>query len=306
MAVTLRQLSFLVTLADAGSFRAAAEAACVTQPSLSAAIKSLETSLGAQLVERNALGAKLTPAGEEAVRRARSILNEADDLSHAVGRAGRPLSGAFRLGIIPTIAPFVLPRSLSALAEAYPCLQLSVREDLTDRLFDAVRHGDLDAAMVGLPASAPHIVCQPVASDEFLLAAREGHPLLSAPKLTPDDVAGETLLLLGDGHCLREHVLAACSEPGRRAPFAATSLHTLLLMAAQGMGLTLAPRIAVDADALAVPGLATRRFDPPLVGREIGLAWREGSARAEEVRLLASFFAELLAPADDVGAAMTA
>jgi LysR family hydrogen peroxide-inducible transcriptional activator len=289
---TLRQLRFLQLLADHGSFSRAAEAAFVTQPTLSAGIKELEGTLGATLVERGARGATLTPAGEAAVARARIVLTEAEDLVHAARAAGEPLAGPFRLGVIPTIAPFLLPRALPAIRTNHPKLQLFLREDLTHRLVEALKDRRLDAALIALPYDAPHIETVSLIEDEFLFAASPDHPLAHVDPLTPDKLAGEPLLLLEDGHCLRDHALAMCSatRPGEdraRSDFAATSLHTLVQMVKSGLGATLLPRLAVDAGLADRLDLVIRRFDPPVSGRAIGMAWRKGSARSGEAKTLA-------------------
>lgn len=291
---TLRQLRFLVCLADQGSFSRAAEAAFVTQPTLSAGIKELESALGAILVERGARGATLTPAGEAAVERARVVLTEAEDLVHATRAAGEPLSGAFRLGVIPTIAPFLLPKILPALRTQFPKLELFLREDLTHRLLDAVKERRLDVALIALPYEDAGVETMSLMEDEFLFAAHPDHPLARHDKLKTSMLANEPLLLLEDGHCLRDHALSICAAtPGgpsaevSRSDFAATSLHTLVQMVKSGLGATLLPRLAVDAGLTDNLGLAVRPFDPPVAGRAIGLAWRKGSARAEEARQLA-------------------
>lgn len=289
---TLRQLSFLVSLAEHGSFSRAADASFVTQPTLSAGIKELEAILGATLVERGARGATLTPAGEAAVERARIVLTEAEDLVHAARAAGEPLTGPFRLGVIPTIAPFLLPRALPALRIAFPQLELFLREDLTHRLVDALKDRRLDAALIALPYDAPVIETTGILEDEFLFASAPDHPLAAVDPLTPDRLAGQNLLLLEDGHCLRDHALAVCSasrpdENAARSDFAATSLHTLVQMVKSGLGATLLPRLAVDAGLADRLDLAIRPFTPPVAGREIGMAWRKGSARADEARRLA-------------------
>lgn len=291
---TLRQLKFLVALAEHGSFSRAAEATHVTQPTLSAGIKELETALGATLVERGARGATLTPAGEAAVERARIVLTEAEDLVLATRAAGEPLSGPFRLGVIPTIAPFLLPRVLPALREAFPALELFLREDLTHRLLDAIKDRRLDAALIALPYEEPGIETMSLMEDEFLFAAPRDHRLAKVNRLTPDMLAGEPLLLLEDGHCLRDHALSICGGgPGGphgeqvRSDFAATSLHTLVQMVRSGIGATLLPKLALDAGLADRLDLAVRPFDPPVAGRAIGMAWRKGSARGEEARQLA-------------------
>ena len=288
---TLRQLRFLQALAQEGSFSRAAEAAHVTQPTLSAGIKELEAILGATLVERGARGAALTPAGEAAVARARIVLTEAEDLVHAARAAGEPLSGPFRLGVIPTIAPFLLPRALPAIRTAHPQLELFLREDLTHRLVDALKDRRLDAALIALPYDAQTIETVSLMEDEFLLAAPPDHALSKADPLSPDKVAGDSLLLLEDGHCLRDHALAMCAagQPGddaARSDFAATSLHTLVQMVKSGLGATLLPKLAVEAGLADHLDLTIRRFDPPVSGRSIGMAWRKGSARAEEAKAL--------------------
>lgn len=291
---TLRQLKFLVTLAEHGNFSRAAEAAHVTQPTLSAGIKELETTLGATLVERGARGATLTPAGEAAAERARIVLTEAEDLVHATRAAGEPLSGPFRLGVIPTIAPFLLPRVLPALRTSFPQLELFLREDLTHRLLGGLKDRRLDAALIALPYAEPGIETISLMEDEFLFAAHPDHRLAKVNRLTPDMLADEKLLLLEDGHCLRDHALSICGGgPGGphseqvRSDFAATSLHTLVQMVKSGLGATLLPKLALDAGLADRLDLAVRPFDPPVAGRAIGMAWRKGSARGEEAKQLA-------------------
>lgn len=290
---TLRQLGFLVAIADTGSFTAAADQAAVTQPSLSAAIKELEAILGARLVERARAGARLTPAGVEAVRRARAIMAAVGEMGSAVRGASEPLAGPFRLGVIPTIAPFLLPRALPAVKARYPRLKLYLREDLTARLVEGLRAHTLDAALIALPYESASIETLALMDDEFLFISTPGHPLQSKPELVPGDLATEPLLLLEDGHCLRDHALGMCGtvRPGEDE-VRATSLFTLVQMAAGGLGVSLLPRLAADAG-LGAEGVSARRFDPPLIGRQIGIAWRRGSARAEEARALGL----LMAPA---------
>jgi LysR family transcriptional regulator, hydrogen peroxide-inducible genes activator len=295
---TLRQLQFIIALAEHGSFSRAAEAVFVTQPTLSAAIKELETILGTVLVERGARGAVLTPAGDAVLERARRVMTEAEDLVIAAQAAGEPLSGPFKLGVIPTIAPFLLPRVLPALRERYPDIELFLREDLTDRLFDALRERRIDAALIALPYDAPMIETHAVWADEFLFAAPPDHPLARNKTLAPSDLTDEPLLLLEDGHCLRDHALAACATGSARADFAATSLHTLVHMVKSGLGATLLPRMAVEAGLVDRMGLEVRPFDPPVVGREIGVAWRKGSARSEEAIQLGDAIRDILQAPD--------
>ncbi|HVK81262.1 MAG TPA: hydrogen peroxide-inducible genes activator [Verrucomicrobiae bacterium] len=286
---TLRQLQFLLAIRAEGSFVAAAEAVGVTQPTLSAGIKELEVAVGAILVERGRAGALLTPAGEEAADRAARAVSEVEELVRAVHTAGEPFSGSFRLGAIPTIAPFLLPRVMPLLKKRFPKLRLQMREDLTARLVDALRARTLDAAVIALPYSAHGIATSPVAEDEFLLVCPETHPLAARNDLAPEHLKSEDVLLLEDGHCLREHALSACRlGPQRRSSeVGATSLHTLVQMVSGGMGVTLLPKIAAEGGVAAGAHVAVRPFSEPLVGRSIGVAWREGGQREEEARLLA-------------------
>ncbi|MCL4713877.1 MAG: LysR family transcriptional regulator [Hyphomonadaceae bacterium] len=292
---TLRQLQFLTALRAEGSFVAAAEAVGVTQPTLSAGIKDLETALGVVLVERGRSGAVLTPAGAEAVDRAARALSEVEELVRAVQGAGEPLSSVFKLGAIPTIAPFLLPKALPLLKRKFPKLRLQLREDLTSRLIEQLRMRTLDAAIIALPYEASGIATAPIADDEFFVLTPDDHPLAKRNDLAPEHLQSEDLLLLEDGHCLRDHALSACRvAPSRRsAEVGATSLHTLVQMVAGGMGVTLLPKLAAEGGAAAGAHVAVRPFARPIVGRSIGIAWRDGSPREEEARLLADVLREL-------------
>ena len=285
---TLRQLQFLDAIAREGSFSRAANVCHVTQPTLSSAIKELEALLGVQLVEREARGASLTRAGEETARRARLVLSETQDLVAAAHEAGEPLSGEFRLGAIPTIAPYVLPKILPELQANYPHLRLYLREDTTDRLLESLHSRRIDAALIALPWHAPGIETEALAEDEFLFVGPSGHPLANRNGLSPDDLEGEELLLLEDGHCLRDHALSVCSLPqGQgRDEVSATSLQTLVHMVAGGLGVSLLPKLAADAGVTASADVVVRAFTEPVVGRAIGIAWRAGSPRREEAHLI--------------------
>jgi LysR family hydrogen peroxide-inducible transcriptional activator len=293
---TLRQLQFLTALRAEGSFVAAAEAVGVTQPTLSAGIKELETALGAVLVERGRAGAVLTHAGEEAAGRAARALSEVEELVRAVHSAGKPFSGSFRLGAIPTIAPFLLPRALPLLKRRFPNLRLQLREDLTSRLVEALKARTLDAAVIALPYAMTGIETAVIAEDEFLFLCPEGHPLAGRNDLSPEHLRQEDVLLLEDGHCLRDHMLSVCSAtPGRRsAEVSATSLHTLVQMVAGGLGVTLLPKMAAESGAAVGAPVSIRPFAEPVIGRSIGVVWREGSPRAEEARMLADMLREEL------------
>ena len=297
MLPTLRQLHYLKLLAEQGSFGRAAEAAHVTQPTLSSGIQELERTLGAPVVDRARSGVILTAVGEEALRRATVILNEAEELVEAAKNAGQPLTGRFRLGVIPTIAPFLLPRVLPLLRARFPKLRLFLREDLTQRLIASLRAGQLDAALIALPFDMHGLNWAHVADDELLAAMPAGHPLARLKSTDPAALEGEDLILLEDGHCLRDHALAACGlKPPKTAAgeegFAATSLPTLVQMVSSGLGVTFLPAMAVNAGLTDPASVATRPIAPAHASREIVVAWRAGSNRAAEGRLLAEVLRE--------------
>ena len=285
---TLRQLQFLCALADEKSFSRAADACNVTQPTLSSAIKEVEAVLGVQLVEREARGASLTRAGEATVERARAILSSAADLVAAAHQAGTPLTGHFHLGAIPTLAPYLLPRTLASLRAGHPDLKLYLREDQTDRLLEGLRNRTLDAALIALPWDAAGIETAILGDDEFLFIAPKDHRLSTSKTLLPDDLSGEDVLLLEDGHCLRDHALSVCSlsPSGNGSDVGATSLATLVQMVAGGLGVSLLPKIAAEAGVTAGTDVTIRPFDTPVIGRQIGIAWRAGSPREDEARMI--------------------
>jgi len=292
MLPTIRQLQYLKLLAEHGAFGRAAEAAHVTQPTLSAGIQELERTLGAPVVDRARSGVILTRVGEEALQRATIILNEAEELVEAAKNAGQPLTGRFRLGVIPTIAPFLLPKALPLLRERFPRLKLYLREDLTQRLIGQLKAGRLDAALIALPFDMHGLDWAHVADDELLAAMPADSALAKARSASPDDLERENLILLEDGHCLREHALSACRlNPPRFAageePFAATSLPTIVQMVGSGLGVTFLPRMAVNAGLAEVPNVAVRPIDAEHPAREIVVSWRAGSNRGPEGRLLA-------------------
>ncbi|MBX3477458.1 MAG: hydrogen peroxide-inducible genes activator [Brevundimonas sp.] len=293
MLPTLRQLHYLKLLAAHGSFSRAAEAAHVSQPALSTGIQELERILGAPVVERTRGAVILTAVGEEAVVRAEDVLARAEDMVEAARNAGRPLTGRFRLGVIPTVAPFLLPAKLPGLKAAYPELRLFIREDQTAHLVSALRGGHLDAAVIALPYATTGLRHARIGSDEILAAAPSDHPLARAETVRPGALDGADLILLEDGHCLRDQALAAFDLEAPRGDdvFAATSLHTLVQMIGSGLGVSFLPEMAVKAGLADSPGVAVRRIEGrgkgPAPHREIVVAWRAGSSRAAEARLLA-------------------
>jgi len=288
---TLRQLQYLKLLAEHGSFGKAAEAAHVTQPTLSAGVQELEKILGGPVVDRARSGVILTTVGETALGKAVTILNDAEELVQSARNAGQPLTGRFRLGVIPTVAPFLLPKALPLLRSRFPKLRLFLREDLTHRLIALLKAGQLDAALIALPYDMSGLAHAHVANDELMAALPGSHPLAGERDAPPSALERDDLILLEDGHCLRDHALAACGlkppKSGDDETFAATSLPTLVQMVGSGLGVTFLPAMAVAAGLTETADVAVLplRADHPT--REIVVAWRSGSSRAAEGRLLA-------------------
>jgi LysR family hydrogen peroxide-inducible transcriptional activator len=298
---SLRQLRYLVALADTGHFGRAAERCFVTQSTLSAGLKELESTLSATLIERDHRTVAPTPIGIEVIARARRLLAEAEDLVDLARGAGTPLSGKLRIGVIPTIGPYLLPRLLPQLRKRHPGLQPFLVEDQTARLVERLSGGALDVAILALPYELPRLVTLPVFDDAFVLAAPKGHRLLAQAAVPPGALAAETLLLLEDGHCLRAHALSACrltrGATGRAVE--ATSLSTLIHMVDAGLGVTLLPTLAITAGALRGTRIATRPLAGTAAGRTIGLAWRATSAQAKGYELLGAVIRD--AAADGAG-----
>lgn len=286
---SLRQLRYLVALAEHQNFSRAAQACFATQSTLSASLMDLERLLGATLVERTRRKVLITPLGQSVVERAREILDRAEgiyDLAQTAKDA--PLSGAIRLGVIPTIAPFILPKALPCLRAAYPQLSLYLREDLTARLLERLAVGELDVALIALPYQSEGFETFDLAEDGFVFACAPNHPLVKETAITPEDLANSEIIMLEEGHCLRDHALAACPlsvARGNRS-LAATSLGTLVQMVSNGLGVTLLPNIAVAAGILTGADLVTRPLLGAAVTRTLALAWRCSSVRKAEYRVL--------------------
>ena len=298
---TLRQLRHLVALADEGHFGRAAAACSLTQSSLSASIRELEATLGRTLVERTKRRVMVTPLGLQVVDKARALLADAAAIVDLVDDAGEPLSGTLRLGVIPTIAPFLLPRTLPPLRRAYPKLRLYLKEQTSAELVDSVRRGSLDAALMAFPYPTPGLSVHVFAEDPFWVALPRGHALAERERVPAAALGDQTLLLLEEGHCLRDQALSVCGlaahalPAGPQADLQGSSLHTLVQMADNGLGLTFLPKMAIDAGIARGTGLTVRPLDGPDASRRIGLAWRPGSPAARDVGLLAGFLAAELA-----------
>lgn len=290
---TLRQLQYAVAVAETLSFRKAAEQCHVSQPSLSAQLAQLESALGVRLFERDRKRVLPTEAGKVLVRRARQILLEADDLVVAAKQLGDPLTGTLRLGVIPTISPYLLPQITPALRLRYPKLSVNWVEDKTDALLRQLDSGKVDAVLIALEATIGNVEREVVARDPFVLATPPGHPLgaKNAPATT-QELQGVNVLLLDDGHCFRDQALAFCSSAKvRELEFRATSLSTLAQMVAGGGGVTLLPELAVPTEA-ARAGLSIRPFATPAPSRTIALAWRKTSPRGAALKQIAGTIRE--------------
>jgi LysR family transcriptional regulator, hydrogen peroxide-inducible genes activator len=286
---SLRQLQHLVALAEHGHFGRAAAASHVTQSTLSASIKELEQVLQAPLVDRTKRRMVLTPLGRDTVERARQILAETEALTRAARAAGEPLTGTLRMGAIPTIGPFLLPAVLPGLRRSYRQLKLYLVEDLTDRLVEQLQEGKLDLVLLALPCDCGSAETEILFEDRFLAALPRDHPLAREAHISPEQLRDQNLLLLKDGHCLREHALSACGLADRRQSeeVEATSLTTLVQMVDNGLGITLLPELAVKAGLTRGTSLVLRPLVGPDAARHVGLAWRRGTGRRAEFQLFA-------------------
>jgi LysR family hydrogen peroxide-inducible transcriptional activator len=276
---TLRQLQYAVAVAEDLSFRRAAERCRVAQPSLSAQIAQLESALGTQLFERGHKRVLVTPAGREIVARAKELLLRADDLSMTAKRATDPLAGTLRIGVIPTISPYLLPIVAPKLRAAFPRLTTVWREDKTAVLATALDAGELDAALLALDGALEHLASDVVAIDRFVLAVPRAHPLAkSQAPIASAELRRDDVLLLDEGHCFRDQALEVCTRMrAHESELRATSLATLVQMVAGGAGITLLPTLSLRTEARAA-GLATRPIAAPSAQRTIALVWRKGSA----------------------------
>ncbi|MEP6785733.1 MAG: hydrogen peroxide-inducible genes activator [Sphingomonadales bacterium] len=293
---SLRQLQYLVALYDHGHFGRAAAACFVTQSTLSSGINDLERLLDTTLVERTKRFMRFTGVGEHMVERARLLVRGAEDLAESVRAESEPLSSDLRLAVIPTIAPFVLPRFLPKLQSDWPQVRLFLRETSTPLALEALHRGTIDCVLLALPYECGEVDVAEIAVEPLLLGLPGAEAdQLSKPVLAAD-IDMERLLLLEDGNCLSGHVLAACERPEMRsdALMLGTSLHTLVQMIDHGFGLTLLPRMAVDAGILDGTNVVAQPLASELAMRRIALVWRKGSARARDYYLLAETIASVI------------
>lgn len=286
---TLKQLQYLVALHEHGHFGRAADACFVSQSTLSAGLRDLETLLGVVLVERSKRAVRFTPLGNSVVAKAHRLLREAEELADMVQSARQPLSGELRMSVIPTIAPFLLPRMLPRLRRERPQLKLFLREETSQAAMESLHHGRCDCVLLALPYPTGEVEKEIIELDALYVAFPKNDPRDPPAEITPDLIDEHRLLLLEDGHCLKEHSLAACNRPELRASatMIGTSLHTLVQMVDNGLGLTMLPEMALDAGILNGTDVIARPLRSDTVNREIALVWRKNSPRAEEFRLLA-------------------
>ncbi|MEZ5989721.1 MAG: LysR substrate-binding domain-containing protein [Planctomycetota bacterium] len=301
MNLSVRQLEYLVAVAEEGGFTRAAERCYVTQPTLSEQIRQLEAGLGLTLVERDHRRVRLTPAGEEVVARAREVLSAVLEVQDCAQRLQRPMSGTLRRGVIPTIAPYVLPRVYQALHRRFPGLRLYLHEDRTERLVERCTKGELEVLLLAREAELGETETLPLFEDPFYLVVPLDHHLRERARVREADLADENVLLLDDGHCLRDQVLELCerARADEVDDFRAGSLGTLVQMVSVGIGVTLLPAMAreVEVDSRSDANLALIPFEEPAPSRTVALGWRGGSSRVDEFRLLGEFIRErILAP----------
>lgn len=286
---TLKQLQYLAALKEHGHFGRAAEACFVTQSTLSAGIRELESLIGIMLVERTRRVVRFTAFGDRIVEKAHRILREAEELAEMAQAAGKPLAGELRMSVIPTIAPFLLPRLLPKVRKEKPELKLYLREETSHAAIESLRHGHVDCVLLALPFPCGDIESELLFRDPLFVAFPKDDPHDPPPFILPETIDEKRLLLLEDGHCLKDHALAACNRPDLRAEatMMGTSLHTLVQMVDNGLGVTMLPEMAIQNGILLNTGIAARPLKSDHAYREVALVWRKNSPRGEEFRLMA-------------------
>jgi LysR family hydrogen peroxide-inducible transcriptional activator len=293
--MNLRDLKYLVALADHKHFGHAAAACFVSQPTLSTQIKKLEDELGVSLVERAPRKVMLTPAGRDAADRARRIVAEVEQMKEAARRSQDPEAGTVRLGIFPTLGPYLLPHVVPRIRQRFPQLELLLVEEKSDVLLSRLREGKLDAGILALPLQDDQLHSEFLFEEPFLLAVPEAHPLAQRSALSLSELSQQQLLLLEDGHCLREQALDVCRLAGanEKSEFRATSLETLRQMVAANVGITLLPTLAVKPPVARSENIHLLGFTDSHPSRRIAMAWRKSSAMGEFLQQLAQVFREL-------------
>ncbi|MFP4208429.1 MAG: LysR substrate-binding domain-containing protein [Wenzhouxiangella sp.] len=291
--MNIRAMQYLVTLADVRHFSKAAERCFVSQPTLSTQIRKLEEELGVQLVERSPRHVMLTRVGEEVVARCRGILAEVEAMRAIARRALDPESGLLRIGIFPTLAPYLLPHVVPTIRRRFPRLTLRLFEEKTENILEMLTEGRLDAGILALPVGSDQMVARVLFEEPFVVAMPEGHPLSASQELCMADLEDQELLLLEDGHCLREHALEVCQMTGahEKLDFHATSMETLRQMVAANTGITLMPVLSVKPPVAPTENLVTRPFGASGPKRTIAMTWRKSSALSDFLEQIAEIFA---------------
>jgi LysR family transcriptional regulator, hydrogen peroxide-inducible genes activator len=308
--MTLTELKYIVAVAREKHFGKGADACHVSQPTLSVAIKKLEEELQVKLFERNATEITVTPLGEEIIRQAQSVLEQADNIRELAKRGKDPLAGALRLGVIYTIGPYLLPDLVRQTIATMPQMPLMLQENFTVKLLEELRNGEIDCAILAEPFPDTNLAIAPLYDEPFMAAVPSAHPLAERASITAEEIKKETMLLLGNGHCFRDHVLEVCPEfarfssnsDGIRKSFEGSSLETIKHMVAAGMGITLVPRLGVPKEAMALNGDAKKRtrgkaaeapsfikylpFTGHIPSRRVVLAWRRSFTRYEAIAAL--------------------
>lgn len=285
---TLKQMQYLVALKDHGHFGKAADACFVTQSTLSAGIRELESLIGITLVERTRRVVRFTALGDRIVEKAHRVLREAEELAAIAQASGKPLAGELRMSVIPTIAPFLLPRLLPKLRSERPELKLYLREETTQAAIESLRHGNVDCVLLALPFPMGELDSEILFQDRLYVAFPRDEPSDPPEWIGPDMIDESRLLLLEDGHCLKDHALAACNRPDLRASatMMGTSLHTLIQMVDNGLGVTMIPEMAIAGGLLEHTQITARPLRSERGWRDIALVWRRNSPREKEFRLL--------------------
>ena len=284
--MNLRDLRYFVALADTRHFGKAAERSFVSQPTLSAQIKKLENYLGVQLIERQPRKVTLTEMGARILPLARSILQESDEIVSLARNEHDPLSGKLKVALIPTIGPYLLPLVARKLRKQLPRLKLMLYEYQTQPLLEKLRAGDIELGILALPVPLDGLEARPLYDEDFTLAVPSNSPLAKSSNVKIDDLTGETLLLLEDGHCLRDQALDVCSriDVKESDDYRATSLETLRQMVAAGLGITLLPELATRGPFGSGQGLTVKEFSRPVPSRTVGAVWRKSTARTDAIK----------------------
>jgi len=296
--MNLKDLKYLVALADTGHFGKAADRTFVSQPTLSAQLKKLEQYLGVKLVERQPKNVQLTEVGKQIVVRARRMLDESDEIIALARNNTDPFAGKLKVGLIPTIGPYLLPRVMQKLRKALPHLGLMLYEHQTEALLKRLRDGEIDLGIMALPIAQDGLESRQLYEEAFTVALPNNHPLAAKSTIKVQDLKGQTLLLLEDGHCLRDQALEVCSriEIREAEDFRATSLETLRQMVVAGLGITLLPETAVEPPFGSQRGLTIRQFAKPTPTRTVGAVWRKSSTRAAAIMAVCDVLHNVMEP----------